>query len=570
MRMKSVVPLALISLLASIASCSDDTSGHGGAGGEPVGKTQEAIVTCVNIQRGVGSAVVNDDALYQQYPTYNEGNGPNLRTGKTNASNMTRSLIRFDLGLIPAGATITSATATLYASNNGNTTVKVHRVTNSWTESTVTWNNFAAAFDSTVLATFTTGGWTTHSFDLTAQVQAWYAGTNPNFGILLEEDTGTAVTGYNASEGGTTGSTGSIRPLLRVCYDTGSTTASTSTATSTASSTAASSTAASTSASTTAASTTVASSSASSSVSSSASTTASSSDSSSASTGSGGGNTTTYRVAVIGDYGAESGDYNALATMVLGWNPDAIITTGDNVYSSVSNPYDLIVGQKFHTYIFPYSGSYGAGSSTGTNRFFPIPGNHDWDHNNLTSYQGFFGLPGNERYYDKQLDSGSMVHLFALDADPREPDGNTITSVQHAWFTTQMNADHSCFKLVTIHEPPYCSTLAQAETSDLDSRWDFQELGADLVMSGSRHDYERLNVNGLTYIVNGAGQMPYGQWNIIEPHSVYRFPVSPTPHNGAMLITVTVGNGTGTLVSEFYAVGSSAPADSITLTKTCN
>jgi len=71
-------------------------------------------------------------------------------------------------------------------------------------------------------------------------------------------------------------------------------------------------------------------------------------------------------------------------------------------------------------------------------------------------------------------------------------------------------------------------------------------------------------------VVNGlGGGALWGDWNIIDPHSVYRFPTTPQRY-GAQLITITVGNGVGTLRNEFYGVGSTSPDDSFTITKACN
>jgi len=101
-------------------------------------------------------------------------------------------------------------------------------------------------------------------------------------------------------------------------------------------------------------------------------------------------------------------------------------------------------------------------------------------------------------------------------------------------------------------------------------QWPYHDWGADLVMSGSRHGYERLSVNGRPYTVNGAGGgYLWGDWNIISPYSVYRFPTTPQRY-GAQLVTVTVQNGLGTLRASFYGVGDTVPEDTLTITKTCN
>ena len=43
---------------------------------------------------------------------------------------------------VPAGATITRATFSVYVTNPSHQTVRLHRITAPWTEHGVTWNNF--------------------------------------------------------------------------------------------------------------------------------------------------------------------------------------------------------------------------------------------------------------------------------------------------------------------------------------------------------------------------------------------------------------------------------------------
>ncbi len=62
--------------------------------------------------------------------------------------------------------------------------------------------------------------------------------------------------------------------------------------------------------------------------------------------------------AVLGDYG--SGDQNEadVAELVLSWQPDFILTLGDNNYpSGAADTIDGAVGQFYHSYIYPYAGS---------------------------------------------------------------------------------------------------------------------------------------------------------------------------------------------------------------------
>ena len=83
------------------------------------------------------------------------------------------------------------------------------------------------------------------------------------------------------------------------------------------------------------------------------------------------------KFASIGDYGDTGNNELAVANLVKSWNPDFIITLGDNNYpDGEASTIDENIGQYYHQYIYPYVGSYGGGLDV--NRFFPSLGNHDW------------------------------------------------------------------------------------------------------------------------------------------------------------------------------------------------
>ncbi|NJD58071.1 MAG: hypothetical protein FIA98_01570, partial [Anaerolineae bacterium] len=169
--------------------------------------------------------------------------------------------------------------------------------------------------------------------------------------------------------------------------------------------------------------------------------------------------TTTYVspvvFAVIGDYGTGHRDEGKVADLVLGWQPDFIITVGDNNYpDGAADTLDQNVGQFFHAYIYPYTGSYGAGADV--NRFFPTMGNHDWYTDNARPYFDYFTLPGNERYYDFIC---GPVHLFALNNYELEPDGVGATSTQAEWLKASLAASTSPWNIVYMHYPPYSSGM---------------------------------------------------------------------------------------------------------------
>jgi hypothetical protein len=261
---------------------------------------------------------------------------------------------------------------------------------------------------------------------------------------------------------------------------------------------------------------------------------------------------TSVRFAVVGDYGADNADEAAVAKLVAGWNPDFVITTGDNNYpGGAASTIDANIGKYFQSYIGNYKGQYGAGSPT--NRFWPSAGNHDWV-SGLVPYTDYFTLPGNERYYDVDL---GLVHLFAVDSDPHEPDGVTAGSTQGQWLHDRLAASKSCFNVVYFHHPAYNSGHYGPDT---DMQWPFKAWGADVVMSGHEHHYERLDVGGLPYFISGGGGAGLYDIGGGVPESKVRF----GGEHGAMLVTVT----TTSITYEFWTA-SGQKVDSLTVPKTC-
>lgn len=217
---------------------------------------------------------------------------------------------------------------------------------------------------------------------------------------------------------------------------------------------------------------------------------------------------TTTRFAVIGDYGWQGANEAAVAAMVSGWDPDFIITLGDNNYDAGAQAtIDPNIGQYYGNFIYPYTGSYT--STAATNKFFPALGNHDWDGASgspllPTPYLDYFTLPPNERYYDFIW---GPVHFFALDSDAREPDGITQTSTQAAWLERRLAFSTAKWRVVYMHHPPYSSgsPALGSHGSTPNLQWPYRAWGATAVLAGHDHFYERILKNDFPYFVNGLG-----------------------------------------------------------------
>jgi tartrate-resistant acid phosphatase type 5 len=223
------------------------------------------------------------------------------------------------------------------------------------------------------------------------------------------------------------------------------------------------------------------------------------------------------RIAIIGDYGLASQAEQDVATLVKSWDPEMIATVGDNNYpAGAASTIDANIGQYYHDFISPYTGSYGAGATT--NRFYPIPGNHDWYTPNAQPYFDYFVLPGNERYYDFVW---GTIHFFMLDSDANEPDGITNVSTQANWLRTQLANSNARWKLVLVHHAPYSSA---SHGSNPMLQWDYAGWGATAVIAGHDHSYERILKNGFPYFVNGVGgNSTLYPFNVIEPGSQVRY-----------------------------------------------
>jgi hypothetical protein len=266
----------------------------------------------------------------------------------------------------------------------------------------------------------------------------------------------------------------------------------------------------------------------------------------------------TIAFAVIGDFGFDGIDEARVAALVKSWKPDFILTVGDNNYvDGAASTMEANIGKYYAEFIYPYTGAY---TRTATiNRFFPTLGNHDWHTPGATPYLNYFTLPNNERYYDFVR---GPVHFFALDSDPSEPDGIQVDSRQAMWLKNQLAASTSCWNVVYFHHAPYSSGL---HGSNPTMQWQFQQWGADAVLAGHDHTYERILHDGIPYFVNGLGgfnryafdapvsgsavryNSNYGALNVGATETMLTFQFINV--DGVVIDTFTQRGGCGTLTS---------------------
>lgn len=212
----------------------------------------------------------------------------------------------------------------------------------------------------------------------------------------------------------------------------------------------------------------------------------------------------TVLFAVIGDYGSAGEDEEAVADLVKGWDPDFILTTGDNNYryGEYATLYQNI-GQYYGDYIYNFDAPEeyrcnGKAFTEAINRFFPCPGNHDaLGPNELEPYLNYFSLPGAEQFYAFSWGEVAFYSINSLSLADHE--------VQKAWLAGAIEQSDKAFQVVYFHHPPY--SPGPHGGSDR-MQWDFYRWGVDVVLSGHDHVYARMehqDQEGLHYLVNGVG-----------------------------------------------------------------
>ena len=244
------------------------------------------------------------------------------------------------------------------------------------------------------------------------------------------------------------------------------------------------------------------------------------------------------RFAIIGDFGSGSAREADVAALIAAWEPDFILTAGDNRYGRTD--YDQVVGQFFCDWLKDVpSGRYCAGGNAARNAFFPSAGNHDYsDGRGFQEYLDYFTLPGadfvsssqNERYYDVVW---GAVHIFVLNSNPGEPDGVGPDSRQARWLQQALAESTTPWQMVILHHAPYSSSASHG--SSVWMQWPFAAWGADAVIGGHDHTYERLLVDGIPYFVNGVGGKSLYGFGDPLPQSVMRY----NGDYGAMLVEAT-------------------------------
>ncbi len=195
-----------------------------------------------------------------------------------------------------------------------------------------------------------------------------------------------------------------------------------------------------------------------------------------------------FRLAVIGDYGTGGSSERAIAAQVRHWaataHPDALVTTGDNVYPhGESDRFDQAWRRPYGWII------------RGHLRLVASLGNHDEETSEGQPVMGLLGMPA--RWYVTRIGNAD---LFVLDAnEPNNPQ-------QLAWLRAALKGSTTRWRIAVFHQPAF-SCSRHGTTAAIVRAWVplFEAGGIDLVLSGHDHNYQRFTPRrGVVYIVAGG------------------------------------------------------------------
>ena len=124
-------------------------------------------------------------------------------------------------------------------------------------------------------------------------------------------------------------------------------------------------------------------------------------------------------------------------------------------------------------------------------RTYPVPGNHEWRTKDLAGYLGYFGTraaPDGKTWYSFEL---GAWHVVMLDSECTKVGGCAADSAQGRWLKADLAASSATCTVAIWHRPRWSSGL-HGDDGAVAPLWQIlYDAGADLVLSGHDHDYER-------------------------------------------------------------------------------
>jgi Calcineurin-like phosphoesterase len=188
-----------------------------------------------------------------------------------------------------------------------------------------------------------------------------------------------------------------------------------------------------------------------------------------------------------------------------------VFTTGDNAYPNASAA--------------AFRDCYGPTWGRHRGRTRPTPGNHEYESPNASPYYDYFGSnagPAGLGYYSFNL---GPWHVISLNSEAPASAGTP----QERWLRDDLTANQAQCTLAYWHRPLF-SSGPHGVNPDMQALWrTLYEFGADVVLGGHDHLYERFApqdpdgradpARGIRQFVIGTGGAPSYQSRFARPNS---------------------------------------------------
>jgi fibronectin type 3 domain-containing protein len=183
----------------------------------------------------------------------------------------------------------------------------------------------------------------------------------------------------------------------------------------------------------------------------------------------------------------------ATGAVVAAIGPDHVLPLGDTQYENGTDA--------------EYAGAYDRtvwGADKGISR--PAAGNHEYRTPGATPYYSYFGANAGDPvkgYYSWNIsgpDNAFTWHLIALNSECAQLGGGSITqgcgagSSQETWLKADLAANRNVCTIAYWHRPRFSSSSTTPSSTSYVAFWnDLYNAGADIVLNGHAHDYERFH-----------------------------------------------------------------------------
>jgi 3',5'-cyclic AMP phosphodiesterase CpdA len=211
--------------------------------------------------------------------------------------------------------------------------------------------------------------------------------------------------------------------------------------------------------------------------------------------------------------------------------PGMVFTLGDNAYDSGTTS----------QFAKCYAPSWGRVLDRTA---FAVAGNHDYRTPSAAPFKAYFGSAGardGETWFSQDV---GAWHVIVLDANCDKVGGCGTDSPQGRWLAADLAASQARCTLAMWHQPRF-SSGEHGNDADVAPFWRLlYAAGADLVLNGHDHDYERFGpqdprgradpARGIVEMVVGTGGAVLREFATDEPNAIVRSSLA----HGVLVLTL--------------------------------